>query len=58
MEQRLIDANALKEHVGSYAGMFSDELGFVVSLEAVLRGIEFQPTIEAEPVKHGGGPDD
>ena len=50
---RPIDADALYEHIESYAGMFNDELGFVVRLQAVLDGIAYQPTIEAEPVKHG-----
>lgn len=40
---RLIDADLLKEHISSYAGMFTDE-GFMVRLEAVLCGIDFQPT--------------
>lgn len=40
---RLIDADLLKEHIGSYAGMFTDE-GFMVNLDAVFRGIDFQPT--------------
>lgn len=41
--RRLIDADLLKEHISSYAGMFTDE-GFMVRLEAVLCGIDFQPT--------------
>ena len=40
---RLIDAELLKEHISSYAGMFTDE-GFMVRLDAVLGGIDFQPT--------------
>ena len=50
---RLIDADALKEHLKSYTGMFTDEIGFAVSLDEVLNGIDFQPTIEAEPLRHG-----
>ena len=50
---RLIDADVLKDHLKSYAGMFTDEIGFAVSLEAVLGGIDFQPTIDAQPVGHG-----
>lgn len=50
---RPIDADALKDHLKSYTGMFTDELGFVVSLVAVLNGIDFQPTIESESVRHG-----
>ena len=46
---RLIDADALKEHISSYAGMFTDE-GFMVNLQAVLNGIDFAPTIDAVPV--------
>lgn len=47
---RLIDADALKSHVGSFTGMFTDELGFVVSLNAVLLACDCAPTIDAEPV--------
>ena len=50
---RLIDADALKERLKSYTGMFIDELAFVVNLEAVLDGIDFRPTVEAAPVVHG-----
>ena len=49
-EKRLIDANELTERIKSYAGMFTDELGFVVSLEAVLGGIEFSSTVDAVEV--------
>ena len=49
---RLIDADALKEHLSSYCGMFTDE-GFMVRLEAVLGGIDFQPTVDAVEVVHG-----
>ena len=52
-EKRLIDANELMERIKSYTGMFTDELGFVVSLEAVLGGIEFSPTVDAVEVVHG-----
>ena len=48
--KRLIDANELTERIKSYAGMFTDELGFVVSLEAVLGGMEFSPTVDAVEV--------
>ena len=50
---RMIDADAFYEHIESYARMFTDELGFVVRLQAVLDGVAYAPTIEAEPVKHG-----
>ena len=52
-EKRLIDANELAERIKSYAGMFTDELGFVVSLEAVLGGIDFSETVDAVEVVHG-----
>lgn len=42
---RPIDADALKEHIQSYTGMFTDE-GFMVNLEAILRGVDFQPTLD------------
>lgn len=45
-----IEREALKKHLASYAGMFTDELGFVVSLEAVLGGIDFQPAVDAVEV--------
>lgn len=41
-----IEREAMKGHLRSYAGMFTDELGFVVSLEAVLNGIDFQPVAD------------
>lgn len=53
MNDDLIYRSALKEHIGSYAGMFTDELGFVVSLEAVLRGIDFAESADAVEVVHG-----
>lgn len=53
MSDELIYRNMLKEHIGSYAGMFTDELGFVVSLEAVLRGIDFAEAVDAAEVVHG-----
>ena len=48
-----IEREALKEHLGSYAGMFTAELGFVVNLQAVLDGIDFQPAADVVPVVHG-----
>ena len=48
-----IEREALKDHLMSYAGMFTDELGFVVSLQAVLNGIDFQPAADVVEVKHG-----
>ena len=48
-----IEREAVRKHLMSYAGMFTDELGFVVSLQAVLNGIDFQPAADVEPVKHG-----
>ena len=50
---RLIDADALKKHVISFTGMFTDELGFAVSMDAVLGAIDFAPTIKAEPARYG-----
>ena len=43
----------MKEHLKSYAGMFTDEFGFVVSLQAVLDGVDFQPAADVAPVVHG-----
>ena len=45
-----IEREALKDHLMSYAGMFTDELGFAVSLQAVLNGIDFQPAADVAPV--------
>ena len=45
-----IDREALKQHIGSYAGMFTDELGFAVSLPAVLSGIDFAPAADVVEV--------
>ena len=47
---RLIDANELRQHVISFAGMFTDELGFVVSMDAVLNAIDFAQTVDAVEV--------
>ena len=52
-EDKLISAKAIKDHLSSYAGMFTDELGFAVSLEAVLRGIDFIAETDAVEVVHG-----
>ena len=54
----LISRKALLEHIKSLTGMFTDELGFAVSMDAVLRNIEHFPAVEAEPVKHGNWIDD
>ena len=48
-----IEREALREHLMSYAGMFTDELGFVVSLSAVLNGVDFQAAADVVEVKHG-----
>ena len=48
-----IERETLKEHLMSYAGMFTDELGFVVSLQAVLNGIDFQPAADVVEVFRG-----
>ena len=47
-EVRLIDANALKQHynVPDAEGVFS-------YCDTIMRVIDEQPTIEAEPVRHG-----
>lgn len=50
MTNDLISRSALKDHVSSYAGMFTDELGFAVSMEAVLRGIDFMESVDAVEV--------
>ena len=49
-DRDLISRSALKEYIGSYAGMFTDELGFAVSMEAVLRGIDFAEAVDAVEV--------
>ena len=38
--KKYVDAEALKEHVGSFTGMFTDE-GFMIDMQAVLRAIDF-----------------
>ena len=40
MSKKYIDAEALKEHISSFTGMFTD-YGFMVDLQAVLRAIDF-----------------
>jgi hypothetical protein len=52
-ERRLISADALKEHLKSYTGMFTDKIGFAVSLGAVLWGIDAAPKVDAVEVVHG-----
>lgn len=43
---RYIDADERKQQIASFAGMFTDELGFVVSLEAVLGAFDSAPTAD------------
>lgn len=40
MNKKYIDAEALKEHISSFTGMFTDE-GFMVDMHAVLGAIDF-----------------
>lgn len=47
-----IEREALKEHIGSFAGKFDDD-GFWVDLQAVLRAIDFAPSADAVEVRHG-----
>ena len=49
-EKRLIDANELTEGLKSLTGMFTDEIGFAVSLESVLWKVDAQPTVDAVEV--------
>ena len=51
-EKRLIYANELTEGLKSLAGMFTDEIGFAVSLESVLWKVDAQPTVDAVEVVH------
>lgn len=46
---RYIDADKLKKNISSFVGMFTDELGFAVSIEAVLNAIDF--AIETDSVE-------
>ena len=45
-KMRPIDANALYDHLSSFTGMFTDEIGFAVNLNQVLDCIDVAPTIE------------
>jgi hypothetical protein len=52
MAQRLIDADALKDDILKSAVMIDDrgiQTGYEIAIELIRR----QPTIDAEPVKHG-----
>ena len=51
MGQRLIDANALKEYID--CGHLRNPCEVCFSELDVVNLIDAQPTIEAEPVKHG-----
>ena len=49
-KKRLIYANELTEGLKSLTGMFTDEIGFAVSLESVLWKVDAQPTVDAVEV--------
>lgn len=52
MSQRLIDADALKNDILKSAVMIDDrgiQTGYEIAIELIKR----QPTIDAEPVRHG-----
>ena len=53
MQNDLISRSALKEHIGSFAGMFTDE-GFMVDLTAVLAGIDYAPAVDPESLRPKG----
>lgn len=55
---RLIDANALKEHISSFAGRFTEGGGFEISMDAVLGAIDFAKGVDAEPVRRWISVDD
>lgn len=52
-KKEYIERSELKQHLRSYAGMFTDELGFVVNLQAVLNGIDFQPAVDVVEARRG-----
>lgn len=52
MENNLIIRDDLKTHIRSLTGTFTDD-GFYVSIDAVLKTIDFAQTIDAEPVRRG-----
>ena len=47
---RYIDADERKQHIASFAGMFTDELGFAVSIEAVLEALDSAPAADVVEV--------
>ena len=49
----LISRSEMEKRISNMTGMFTDELGFVLSLDAVLGAIENAPAVDAEPVRHG-----
>ena len=46
----LISRSALKNHIMNYTGMFTDELGFAVSLAQVAMAIDNAPVVDAVEV--------
>ena len=56
MAQRLIDANALKESVHAHDYVLKDCLNSTdkgMFTVGIMQAIDEQPTIDAEPVRHG-----
>ena len=43
----------MEKRISNMTGMFTDELGFALSLDAVLGAVENAPSVGAEPVRHG-----
>ena len=53
MEQRLIDANALTNKLNVFNDRMHGNEHFLNGIESAKEIIENEPTIEAEPVRHG-----
>ena len=49
----LISRSALQKQLMSYTGMYTEELGFAINLDAVLSAIGSTPAVDAESVRHG-----
>lgn len=50
MNNDLISRSEIRKHILNMTGMFTDELGFVLSSDAVIGAIETVPTIDAVKV--------
>lgn len=53
MENDLISRSDAEKHLVSLTSMFTDELGFAISLVSAVGKIRGIPAVDAEPVRYG-----